>query len=153
MEKGFEDLDVYQEARRFRGRVWALTKLLPPGERYVLGSQMRKASLLVTNCVAEGHGSRSHRQNRGYLYRARGGMCELQDDLNACEDESYFEKKHLDDLREHSVRVVKLINGYISYLTERISEEDKAAKREPLKPPNHSTTQPVNESTSEPVNE
>jgi len=47
---------------------------------------------------------------------------ELLDDLNACEDEEYFKKERLDDLRKDAVRVVKLINGYIAYLRRRIQE-------------------------------
>jgi len=126
MGKGFEDLEVYQEARQFRKRVWSLTKQLPSEERYVLFPQMRRASLSVTNCIAEGHGSRSYRHNISYLYRSRGSICELQDDLNTCEDEGYFKREHLDDLREHSVRVAKLLNGYIAYLNRRLVEDKKA---------------------------
>ena len=126
---GFEDLEVYQEARRFRKRVYALTRRLPPEERHVLFPQMRRAAVSVTNCIAEGHGSRSYRHNRSYLYRSRGSMCELQDDINSCEDEGYFKKDHLDDLRRHAEKVVKLINGYIRYLNGR-AEEELARRRE-----------------------
>ncbi len=74
----------------------------------------------MTNCIAEGHGSRSFRHNRSYLLQARGSMCELQDDLSVCEDQNYFEMRHLKDLRAHAVRVVKLINGYIRHLNGQI---------------------------------
>ncbi len=122
MGAGFEDLDVYQQARELRRRVFKLTRLLPDRERYVLCSQMRRAALSVTNNIAEGHGSRSYRHNISYLYRSRGSVNELLDDLTACEDEGYFEKKHLGELREHAVRVAKLINGYVAYLRRRIEE-------------------------------
>lgn len=122
MGKGFEDLEVYQVARDFRNRVFNLVKQLPAEEKYVLSPQMKRAALSITNNVAEGHGSRSFRHNISYLYRSRGSVTELQDDINACEDQGYFEKEHLDDLREHSVRVAKLINGYIAYLRKRLSE-------------------------------
>jgi four helix bundle protein len=57
MAAGFEDLDVYQKARIFRNRVYALTRLLPDDERFNLISQMRRAALSITNNIAEGHGS------------------------------------------------------------------------------------------------
>jgi len=47
----------------------------------------------------------------------------LQDDINVCEDQAYFEKTHLDDLREHSASVAKLLNGYIAYLRKRLNED------------------------------
>jgi four helix bundle protein len=122
MGKGFEDLEAYQVAREFRKRVYKLTRQLPADEKFCLTSQMRRAALSITNNIAEGHGSRSYRHNISYLYRSRGSVYELQDDINACEDEGYFEKQHLDDLREHSASVAKLLNGYIAYLRKRLTE-------------------------------
>ncbi len=121
--KGFEDLKLYQEARRFRQRIYKLSRLLPNDEKYNLISQMRRASLSVTNNIAEGHGSRSYRHNISYLYRSRGSINELLDDISACEDEGYFKKEHLDDLRKQAVSVAKLINGYIAYLRRRMAEK------------------------------
>ena len=119
MGKGFEDLDVYKEARTLRKRVFKLASLLPTHERNVLVSQMRRAALSTTNCIAEGHGSRSFRHNISYLYRSRGSVCELQDDITACEDQGYFKKEHLADLRQQTEVVLKLINGYIRHLAKR----------------------------------
>jgi four helix bundle protein len=126
MAKGFEDLEVYKEARILRKRVYRLTSLLPSKERFILFPQMRRAALSVTNCIAEGHGSRSYRHNISYLYRSRGSVCELQDDFNTCEDEDYFKKEHLDDLRVQADKVMKLINGYIAYLRKRIQSEEES---------------------------
>lgn len=123
MGKGFEDLEAYQEARVLRQRVYRLTKLLPREERFILFPQTRKAALSVTNCIAEGHGSRSYKHNISYLYRSRGSVCELQDDFNTCEDEAYFKKEHLDDIREQAEKVLKLINGYIAYLKGRLDTQ------------------------------
>ena len=118
----FEDLQVYQEARKLRCRVFNLVRQLPEEEKFNLVSQMRRVAVSVTNCIAEGYGSQSFRHNISYLYRSRGSVCELQDDFNACEDEGYFKKEHLDDLRKDAVAVIKLINGYIRYLEKRMAE-------------------------------
>jgi len=123
MAKGFEDLEVYKEARILRKRVYKLTDLLPAKERFILCPQMRRAALSATNCIAEGHGSRSFRHNISYLYRSGGSVCELQDDFNTCEDQSYFKKEHLDDLRAQAEKVMKLINGYIAYLRRRLQKD------------------------------
>ena len=118
----FEDLDVYKQAREVRKRVWKLTRLLPRDQEWVLKSQMQRAALSLTNNIAEGHGSWSYRHNISYLRRSRGSCTELQDDLNACEDEAYFPKEHLDDLRVDIRSVIRLINGYIAYLTKRAAK-------------------------------
>ncbi len=122
MTPGFEDLEVYQAARALRGRIGRLVRQLPDDERYNLRSPMRRAALSVTNCIAEGHGSRSFRHNISYLYRSRGSVYELIDDLTACEDETYFKPEHLADLRADAERVVMLLNGYIRYLKQRLHE-------------------------------
>lgn len=121
----FGDLDVYKKASEFRKRIWKLTSGLPAEERFVLVGQMRRAALSVTNNIAEGHGSWGYKHNVSYLRRSRGSMNELLDDINACEDQGYFDKKHLDDLRADAMSVIKLLNGYISYLKRKLSERPK----------------------------
>jgi four helix bundle protein len=119
---GFEELEAYQASRALRQRIGKLVRRLPEDERYNLASQMRRAALSATNCIAEGHGSRSYRHNISYLYRSRGSPYELIDDLNAREDEGYFKPEHLADLRDDINRVIMLINGYIRYLKTRLHE-------------------------------
>ena len=123
MTGGFEDLEVYKEARILRQRVFKLAGLLPAEEKYVLVQQMRRAGLSVTNNIAEGHGIRSFRHNISYLYRSRGSVNELVDDIGACEDAGYFAKEHLDDLREQAETVARLINGYVAYLRKRLQRD------------------------------
>ncbi len=116
MPGDFETLEVYRKAREFRKRIWKLTRLLPEEERFVLIPQMRRAALSITNNIAEGSGSFSYRHMISYLWRSRGSVNELLDDINACEDEAYFQKEHLDDLRADARSVLRLINGYARYL-------------------------------------
>jgi len=124
MGRGFEDLEVYRQARLLRRRVYKLTTLLPPDEKFGLVPQMRRAAVSLTNCIAEGHGSRSYRHNASYLYRSRGSVCELLNDFNVCEDERYFKKVQLDDIRVQAVHVQKLINGYIKYLKKQPAKDE-----------------------------
>ncbi len=125
----FEDLEVYRKAREVRKRVWKLTRLLPPEEKWILSFQMRKAALSLTNNIAEGHGSWSYKHNISYLRRSRGSSTELMDDLNACEDEGYFKKEHLADLRKDIRSVIRLINGYIAYLQTQLAKAERNKKQ------------------------
>ena len=128
MAAGFQGLEVYKEARILRQRVFKLSRLLPAVEKHCLFSQMRRAALSVTNNIAEGHGSRSYRHNISYLYRSRGSVNELVDDMSACEDEGYFQPDHLDDLRSQAYSVTKLLNGYIGYLQKRLHKEGQSGE-------------------------
>ena len=92
----------------------------------VLVPQMRRAALSVTNNIAEGHGSRSYRHTISYLYRSRGSVNELIDDLSFCEDEEYFKKEHLDDVRADARSVIRLINGYVAFLRKKLASSKDA---------------------------
>jgi four helix bundle protein len=116
---GFEELEVYQEARKFRGRIYKLARLLPSEEKFVLKQQMQDAAISVTNNIAEGHGRYNWQDNTKFCRNSRGSLCELVDDINACIDENYAKKEHLMDLKAHGMKVLKLLNGYIAYLQKR----------------------------------
>jgi len=119
MAGDFTDLTVYKKAKAFRKRIWLLVHKLPKNQEFVLVSQMRRASLSVTNNIAEGHGCGTYTHNISYLRRSRGSMNELVDDISVCEDESFFKKDHLDVLMNDASEVLRLINGYIRFLKKR----------------------------------
>ena len=96
----FEDLKVYQMASSFRKKIYALIKILPPEEKYNLSSQMRRASVSLTNNIAEGYGRFHYQENIQYCRQARGSLSELIDDLNVCIDENYHSQDRCRALKE-----------------------------------------------------
>jgi four helix bundle protein len=112
----FEDLQVYKAAREYRKKIYSLARKLPEFEKYNLADQMRRASLSLTNCIAEGHGRFHYQENIQYLRQSRGSLSELLDDINTCLDEGYGEPVSLDTLKEEGYELIKKLNGYIKYL-------------------------------------
>ena len=47
----FEDLEVYQAARGFRKSMYAVSRRLPDFEKFELASQIRRASVSLTNNI------------------------------------------------------------------------------------------------------
>jgi four helix bundle protein len=119
--KTFEDLEVYKAAREFRKKIYKLIKGLPPEEKYNLGDQMRRASLSLTNNIAEGHGRYHFQENIQFCRVSRGSLMELIDDLNTCIDEEYYALDYLEELKAEGYTVNKILNGYIAYLKKRQS--------------------------------
>jgi four helix bundle protein len=117
----FEDLEVYKAACEFRKAMYAVNRLLPGFEKYELGSQIRRASVSLTNNMAEGHGRFHYPDQIRFFLHSRGSLEELVDDLNVCLDESYLSGDHVAKLKEQSGGVLLLINGYLRYLRSRAS--------------------------------
>ena len=117
----FEDLEVYKKARQFRKDMYGVGKRLPQFEKYELGSQIRRASLSLTNNIAEGHGRYHYLDQIKFQLQARGSLAELVDDLNVCEDEDYLPIADVTALKDRAKEVQRLINGYIRYLRDRKS--------------------------------
>jgi four helix bundle protein len=115
----FEDLEAYQVAREFRKAMYRVNRRLPDFEKFELGSQIRRASVSVTNNIAEGHGRFHYLEQIKFCLNARGSLEELLDDLNVCEDESYLPIAEIGELKDHGWRVHKLLNGYMRWLRER----------------------------------
>ena len=115
----FEDLEVYQVARDFRKKMYAVTRGLPDFEKYDLGSQIRRAAISLTNNIAEGHGRYHFADQVRFFLGSRGSLQELVDDLNVCADENYLEPEEIEALKGEAWRVLGLINGYLRYLRDR----------------------------------
>ena len=146
MPGSFEELEAYKAARKLRQRVYKLVQQLPKDEKFILSPQMRRAALSVTNNIAEGHGSFNWKHEISYLYRARGSINELIDDLGACEDQGYFKAEHLADLRNDANETIRIINGYISYLQDQLKQymSDKRAKQQKNAPSKQRRPRPSN---------
>jgi len=117
----FEDLEVYQVAREFRKKMYAVTRRLPDFEKYDLGSQIRRAAVSLTNNMAEGHGRFHYPDQIRFFLHSRGSLEELVDDLNICLDEKYLSSDEVAKLKEQARGVLILINGYLRYLRSRSS--------------------------------
>jgi four helix bundle protein len=117
----FEDLEVYKAAREFRKKMYGVTRRLPDFEKYDLGSQIRRASVSLTNNMAEGHGRFHYPDQIRFFLHSRGSLEELVDDLNICLDEEYLPNHEVAKLKEQARGVLILINGYLRYLRDRCS--------------------------------
>jgi four helix bundle protein len=115
----FEDLEVYRAAREFRKSMYGVTRRLPGFEKFELASQIRRASVSLTNNIAEGHGRYHFPDQIRFQLQARGSLEELIDDLNVCSDENYLPIAEADKLKQAGWHVLALINGYIRYLRSR----------------------------------
>src|SRR5260370_32534710 len=98
----FEDLEVYQVAREFRKEMYAVSRKLPGFEKFELASQIRRASVSLTNNIAEGHGRWHYLDHIKFVLQSRGSLTELWDVLNVCEVENYLPPSYIAALKEQA---------------------------------------------------
>ena len=127
----FEDLDVYKAAREFRKAMHVVSRCLPEFEKYELRSQIRRASVSLTNNIAEGHGRFHYPDQIRFFLQSRGSLEELVDDLNICLDEDYLSNDEVDRLKEQARDVLNLVNGYLHYLRGQLSKFQESAETGP----------------------
>jgi len=118
----FEDLEVYQQARKFRKDIYKLAKILPECEKFGLANQIRRAAVSLTSNIAEGHGRYHFPDQIKFMLNSRGSLEELIDQLNVCLDESYATAEEAAFLKSQAWSVHNILNGYIRYLRSRINE-------------------------------
>jgi four helix bundle protein len=119
----FEDLEVYKAAREFRKAMYAVSRKLPPFEKFELAGQIRTAALSSTNNIAEGHGRFHFLDQIKFMLQSRGSLQELLDDLNVIEDENYLDPAGVTRLKQQGWTVVRQLNGYIRWLRERKTDQ------------------------------
>jgi four helix bundle protein len=117
--KTFEDLEVYRLSREFRKAMYRVAKQLPDFEKFGLASQIRRASVSLTNNVAEGHGRFHYLEQIKFTLIARGSLEELIDDINVCTDENYLPSAEVNQLKSDAWHIHRVMAGYLRYLRER----------------------------------
>jgi len=111
--KSFEDLEVYKLARQFRNNIYNLTKKLPNDEKFNLIDQMRRASISLTSNIAEGYGRYHYQENIQFCRQARGSLNELMDQLMACSDLGYINRKTIESFLIEARKICRYLNAYI----------------------------------------
>ncbi len=58
--------------------IYKLTSYFPPGEKFGLTNQMRRAAVSIPSNIAEGCARNSSKELKQFLYIARGSLAELE---------------------------------------------------------------------------
>lgn len=121
MQSTFEDLNCWKACYELKKylRKKVISKL-PKEEKYDLCSQISRASRSTTANIAEGYGRYHYKDNARILLNARGSCFELIDHLIEAVDNKYIDEETFIISKEKVELAIKLINGYIKYLRDRV---------------------------------
>lgn len=114
--KSFEDLEIWQVARKFVTRIYCLTRKFPKEELYDLTSQNRRAAISIGSNISEGFDRRSDKEFSNFLAIARGSVAEVQNDLYIALDLKYISEQEFKITYKETKEIAQKINGLMNYL-------------------------------------
>ena len=125
----YRDLVVWQKAVDYCVEVYRLCQMLPRDERFVLGAQLRRASVSVASNIAEGH-ARSHTgEFLQQLSIARGSLAEVETQLTIGCRVDFFAKHDVQRLLDASNEIGRMLTGLASRLRQRQASTRKPRPR------------------------
>lgn len=103
----FEQLDVYQVARRYVKNVYLLSEKFPQKEDFALTSQIRRAAVSITSNIAEGTSRFSVKDKSHFIEIGYGSLMETYSQLQVASDLMYIKQS---DIEEVKPQVIELRN-------------------------------------------
>jgi four helix bundle protein len=107
----FENLAVYQKARKLVKVVYGLQKMFPAEERYALGDQIRRSIVSVTSNIAEGAGRDSYKEKIHFIEISFGSLMEAFSQLQIAQDLGYVSEDDVEIVRPMFEEVGKMLSG------------------------------------------
>lgn len=113
----FEDMQVYQKAMEFIVDIYRLTiDNIDLTKDFAIRDQLRRASLSITNNIAEGFERESKKEFIRFLYISKGSAGECRNILNVIQLLGYINQNDYQKYRQDIVEISKQLGNYIKYL-------------------------------------
>ena len=114
--KQFEDLEVWQEARRLTQRIYRLTKAEKFFKDFALRDQVQRAAVSVMSNIAEGFERGGNQEFIQFLYVAKASCGEVRSQLYVAFDQDYISKTDSEESVIDFRRLSGMIGNLINYL-------------------------------------
>lgn len=117
--KCFEDLEIWQEARRLSKEVIRLTKSTDLETDFKLRDQIKSSSGSVMDNIAEGFERDGNLEFRQFLSIAKGSAGESRSQLYRVYDNNYISKDEMLRLTSEYETLSRRIANFINYLNKK----------------------------------
>jgi len=119
----FEDLECWQEARKFVGLVYGLTQHEFFRKDFALVKQARGSAISSMANIAEGFHRNSTRDFLKFLDYSRASVAETVSHCYIAFDQQYISKSELEAVKKHADIVGKKVNNFITYLNRTLQSK------------------------------
>ncbi len=142
--KRFEDLECWQEARKFVGLIYELTKNDQFRRDFELVKQVRGSAISSMANIAEGFHRNSTKDFMRFLDYSRASIAETVSHCYVALDQHYVDKSELEKVRKQADTTSKKVNNFITYLnmtlhprkstnkTNKTSQTNRTEKKFPI---------------------
>ena len=114
--KRFEDLECWQEARRFVKMIYGLTKKSDFKKDYELVGQIKRSAVSSMANIAEGFHRKSNKDFMKFLDYSRSSIAETVSHCYVALDQNYINETEMAVVKDQSDIVWKKVNNFITYL-------------------------------------
>jgi four helix bundle protein len=118
----FENLNVWQEAKKLVVDVYHLLDDFPMFEKFALCDQIRRAVISVPSNIAEGSGRKSLKEQIRFLEIAYGSLMETYNQLLIAIELCYISEESVETIKPRIDAVAKMINGLSYSFSEKLSD-------------------------------
>ncbi|MFH0990831.1 MAG: four helix bundle protein [bacterium] len=118
--KRFEDMPVWQDARKLTSIIYRLTAKGKLSSDYGLKDQMQRSAVSVMSNIAEGYERHTKKEFIAFLYHAKGSVGELRSQLYVALDLQYISQSEFEEAFTLSVSIINQTAGFITFLSRSI---------------------------------
>ena len=118
--KRFEDLECWQEARKFVKLIYGHTKKSDFKRDYELVGQIRRSVVSSMANITEGFHRNSNKDFMRFLDYSRASIAETVSHCYVALDQHYIDETEMANVNKQADIVWKKVNNFISYLDKRI---------------------------------
>lgn len=124
----FEELHIYQRARKLTNNIYAITKAGKFSKDFGLTNQIRRAAVSVMSNIAEGFERGTNTKFVRFLYIAKASCGEVRAQLQIAQDQKYISDNQYRQLYELSQMTSSMLANFITYLQAKNYQDDKEVK-------------------------
>jgi four helix bundle protein len=117
--KTFEDLPVYQESLDFTVIVFKTIKKEGLKSEFAIIDQLKRATLSISNNIAEGFERQSNKELARFLYIAKGSAGEVRSIVNVLEKLELLTPDEINELKKKVSDISRQLGSYIKYVQQR----------------------------------
>ena len=116
--KNFEDLEIWQIARRLTQEVYTLVQTPKLSRDYGLRDQMQRAAVSIMSNIAEGFERGGNQEFVQFLYIAKASCGELRSQLYVALDQKYIDPQAANEMTMALKRLSAMIKHLVDHLKE-----------------------------------